>query len=75
MVSSKKSKRKQTSKMVTDKFGQGPVTVTAAQRRVRGDLPEVVSKLFDGTSFQYKMWALHSQICMYAQTHVGMYVS
>ena len=46
MVSSKKSKRKQTSKMVTDKFGQGPVTVTGAQRRVRGDLPEQWSPNF-----------------------------
>ena len=49
MVSSKKSKRKQTSKMVTDKFGQGPVTVTGAQRRVRGDLPEQWSPNFLGT--------------------------
>ena len=32
--------------MVTDKFGQGPVTVTGAQRRVRGDLPEQWSPNF-----------------------------
>lgn len=75
MVSSKKSKREQTNKMATDKFGQGPVTVTGTQRRLKGRPSRtVVSKLFDGTSSQYKMWALPSQICMYAQTHVGMYI-
>lgn len=48
--------------MVTDNFGQGPVTVTAAQRSVREIFQNSGLQLLMAHASQYKMWALHSQM-------------